>query len=628
MHPIFIFLISSICTLIPYLCTSFFPFMDRNSLIGFGLLVVLLIGYLTYNQHEQTRFLEQKHQDSIAYAKAHPKPVIDSTKIVAQQQVMASADSAKNDSLRKAMPPAFVGTAQTITVENKKLSLQFTTKGAFPVSALLKDFTTFDKKPLYLFQGAGNQLSALLPDGKTASSDLYFTPVIRDEPNGDKIVDFSADMGDGKKVNIIYTLHADDYMMGYDIHLTGMRATSLPLQWTTAALHSEKELSIERMNTQVYFQGKNGELDYHTLKNDDKRSLPSNLLWIGLRKQYFNSILVCNDGFNKTDIVPHVKESDSNITAELASVIEAPVKADGSVSMRWYIGPNDYRLLRSYKMDMEEMVPMGNGIMAFVKYINKWALLPIFFFLVSVISNYGLIIILLTVFIRLILSFFTYKSYLSAAKMRVLKPELDELRIKTGGDQQKFGVEQMKLWKSAGVNPLGGCLPTLFQMPILFAMYYLFPQLIEFRQKGFLWAHDLSSYDSIAQLPFNIPFYGDHISLFTLLMTATSLFLALYNRNMTPQDPNNPMMKYLPFIFPIVFLGVFNKMAAALTFYYFVSNTMGILQQFVIQKYFINEKAIHAQIQENKNKPATPSKWATKMEELQKAQQQKLKPKK
>lgn len=599
--------------------------MDRNSLIGFGLLVVLLIGYLTYNQHEQSQFLEQKRQDSIAYAIAHPKPVIDSTKVLAQQQLMAAADSAKNDSVRRSMPAAFNGTAQNITIENKKLSLQFSTKGAFPVSAQIKGFTTFDKKPLYLFNGAGNQFSALLPDGKTATADLYFTPVIKDEPNGDKIVDFGADMGDGKKVNIIYTLHADDYMMGCDIHLTGMRATTLPIEWATAGLHTEKELSVERMNTQVYFRTKGGDLDYYTLKTDDKKSLPSNLQWVGLRKQYFNSILVCNEGFNKTDYISKIKNEDSSITAQMATVIEAPVKSDGTLALQWYIGPNDYRLLRSYKMDMEEMVPMGNGIMAFVKYINKWALLPIFFFLISILSNYGLVIIVLTVFIRLILSFFTYKSYLSAAKMRVLKPELDELRIKTGGDQQKFGVEQMKLWKSAGVNPLGGCLPTLFQMPILFAMYYLFPQLIEFRQKSFLWAHDLSSYDSIAQLPFSIPFYGDHISLFTLLMTATSLFLALYNRNMTPQDPNNPMMKYLPFIFPIVFLGVFNKMAAALTFYYFVSNTMGILQQFVIQKYFINEKAIHAQIQENKNKPAAPSKWAAKMEELQKAQAEKMK---
>jgi YidC/Oxa1 family membrane protein insertase len=227
---------------------------------------------------------------------------------------------------------------------------------------------------------------------------------------------------------------------------------------------------------------------------------------------------------------------------------------------------------------------------------------------------------LMTIFVRLILSFFTYKSYKSSAKMRVMKPELDELRARIGNDQQKFSMEQMKLYRSAGVNPLGGCLPMLFQLPILLSMYYMFPSFIEFRQKSFLWSHDLSTYDSILNFGFNIPLYGDHVSLFTLLMTASSLFLALYNRNMTPQDPNNPMMKYMPFIFPIILMGVFNKMAAALTFYYTFSNLLSIAQQFIIQKYFIDEKAIHAQLQENKNKPATPSKWAQKLEEIQKAQ--------
>ena len=274
------------------------------------------------------------------------------------------------------------------------------------------------------------------------------------------------------------------------------------------------------------------------------------------------------------------------------------------------------------------MVPLGYGVMAFVKYINKWLIIPIFNSLSSFIGNFGIIIILMTIFIRLILSFFTYKSYLSAAKMRVLKPEIDELRAKHSDDQQKFGMEQMKLFKSAGVNPLGGCLPTLFQMPILFAMYYFFPSSIELRQESFLWADDLSTYDSIASLPFSIPGYGSHISLFTLLMTASSFFLALYHRNMSSQDPNNPVMKWMPYIFPFILIGVFNQMAAALTFYYFFSNMISILQQFIIQKYVIDEKKIHAQIQENKNKPATPSKWAQKMEEMQKIQMERAKGKK
>ncbi|MBA3827784.1 MAG: membrane protein insertase YidC [Taibaiella sp.] len=591
--------------------------MDRNSVIGFSLLAVLVIGYVSYNQHTQTQYLQQKHTDSVAYAKAHPVPVVDSSRV----RQMAAPDNTVNDSIRRSLPAAFNGQAQTVTLENKKLILQFNTKGAYPVSALVKNYKTYSQQPLYLFNGKGNELSAILPvnSGAVATGDLYFTPVIKDEPNGDKTIDFGADMGNGKRVDIIYTLPADDYMMRCDIRLGGMPANTVSLNWNTAALPTEKDIATERLNSQVYYRYKNTDHDYFTIKSEDKKSLSDVAYWVGLRKQYFNSILVCKDGFNKVNIDASVKV-DSNTAVVTKDVLEAPVKGNGTVSLQWYIGPNDYRILDRYKLGMEEMVPMGNGIMAFVKYINKWILLPLFFFLTSVVSNYGVIILILTLLMRLVLSFFTYKSYLSAAKMRVMKPELDELRKKHEGDQQKFGMEQMKLYRRVGVNPLGGCLPMLFQLPILFAMYYLFPSLIEFRQKSVLWAHDLSTYDSIAQLPFSIPLYGDHVSLFTLLMTASSLFLAVYNRNMTPQDPNNPMMKYMPFIFPFVFLGVFNKMAAALTLYYFVSNTLSILQQFVIQRYFINEKAIHAQLQENKNKPVAPSKWAQKMEELQKAQ--------
>ena len=206
-----------------------------------------------------------------------------------------------------------------------------------------------------------------------------------------------------------------------------------------------------------------------------------------------------------------------------------------------------------------------------------------------------------------------------------MKPEVDELRAKYGDDKQGMSMAQMKMFREAGVNQLGGCLPTLFQIPILFSMYYFFPSSIELRQKSFLWSHDLSTYDSVLNLPFTIPFYGDHVSLFTLLMTASSLFLAIYNRNMTPQDPNNPLMKWLPFIFPILLMGVFNKMAAALTFYYFFSNMLSILQQFIIQKFIIDEKKIHAQIQLNRSKPATQSKWAARLEEMQRAQQERAK---
>lgn len=596
--------------------------MDRNSVIGFVLLVALVVTYFLYNRHEQDKYYEQRRTDSITYAKSHPHEVVDSSK--AKQLVAASLPA--NDSMRKTLPSAYNGTEQTITLENKKLALTFTTKGAYPTSAMLKGYQTYYGKPQYLFNGKGNVLNAVLPvnNNSVATSDLYFTPVTRNEPNGDKTIDFSADMGNGKKVDIVYTLPADDYMMTCNIALTGIPASTLVMNWNTAGLHSEKDVNNERLASQLYYKYMNGDNDYNTMRADFRKTLDAGAIqWTGFRKQYFSSVLIDKDGFSKAEIQGNATLKDTSIAAVNNEVLDVPVKQAGAtsnVNLQWYIGPNDYRTLSAYRMGMEDMVPLGFGIMAFVKYINKWALVPVFYFLTNFISNYALIIVLMTLMIRVITSFFTYKSYLSAAKMRVLKPELDELRAQCGDDQQKFSMEQMKLFRSAGVNPLGGCLPSLIQLPIIVSLYYMFPSMIEFRQKSFLWAPDLSTYDSILNLPFDIPFYGNHVSLFTLLMTATSLFLALYNRNMATQDPNNPALKYMPFIFPVILIGIFNKMAAALTFYYTFANIISITQQFLIQKYFINEKAIHAQIQANKNKPATPSKWAARMEELQKSQ--------
>ena len=607
--------------------------MDRNQVTGIALLAVLAITYFLYNSHEQKVFLEQKRTDSVAYAIAHPRAIVDSSKAVTAEKAAVVSDSA-TEALRKLQPPAYNGKAEMVTLENKKLALQFSSKGAYPVAANIKAYKTYDQKPLYLFNGAGNYLSAILPfDNGKATGDLYFIPVLKNEPNGDKTVDFTADLGGGKKVDIIYTLPADDYMMRCNIVLTGMPGGSLPVSWQTLGLNTEKDITYQRNGgtLQVYFGDKNNDkFDYFSIRAaDEKIQHPDfSTAWVGFRKQYFSTVIIDDDGFNKMDISYKVSApEDTVVVAQTKANMQLPLKTgnnEQTASLRWYIGPNDYHTLQSYKIGLDNMVPMGSGVMAFVKYINKFALIPIFYFLGSFISNYAIIIMLMTIFIRLILSFFTYKSYLSSAKMRVLKPELDELRAKIGDDQQKFSMEQMKLYRSAGVNPLGGCLPMLFQLPILLSMYYMFPSFIEFRQQHFLWCNDLSTYDSIASWSTDIPIlssvYGNHISLFTLLMTGSSLFLALYNRNMTPQDPNNPMMKYMPFIFPIFLMGIFNKMAAALTFYYTFSNLLSIAQQFIIQKYFIDEKAIHAQLQENKNKPATPSKWAQKLEEMQKIQ--------
>ncbi len=598
--------------------------MDRNTITGFALLAVLLVTYIAYNNYSQKEFDKKKIADSVAYAKAHPVAPVDSARLksAAAAAVAAAAADTLADSAKAGLPPAFRGGAgQAVTLQNKDIELQFSTKGAYPVSARLKDYKTYNGTPFYFFNGGGNGLAAIIPAGATQSStaDLVFEA----RQQGPQKIDFMADLGDGRRIDLIYTLPTEGFMIQCDVRLTGMPASSLPIRWNTRALHTERDVNTERTNAQIHFKYKGKDHDYFTAKEEGIHHTPQDapVHWIGFRTQYFAAALIADDGLSRTDIKAGTK-ADTSIVANYAATAELPIRPDGTGSMKLYIGPNHYKTLKNYNIDLDEMVPMGVGIFAFTRYINKWLILPVFNILTGFIANYGVIIMLLTIFIKLLTSFFTYKSYLSSAKMRVLKPEIDELRAKIGDDQQKMGMEQMKLYRSAGVNPMGGCLPTLFMLPFLIAMYSFIPSAVEFRQQPFLWADDLSTYDSIARLPFS---FFDHISLFTLLMTVSSLFLALYNRNMTPQDPNNPMMKYMPYIFPIVLLGVFNQMAAALTFYYFFSNVVTIAQQYIIQNFIIDEDKIHRQIKEARLKPATPSKWQARIEEMQKAQGDRLK---
>jgi len=601
--------------------------MDRNNIIGFVLLLLLAVGYFSYNQYEQSKYFEQKRQDSVINARNRPRvaPVEAAQPLAAAPTSTDSATAAQ----QAAMPQGYNGTATNVMLENGKVAITFSTKGAFPTAVQLKEYKTYSQQPLYLFNGKNNVFNAILPhdNGKSTES-LYYIPTTRTEADGSKTIDFASDLGNGKKVNIIYTLPATDYMVTCKVLLTGMPTQQLKLHWNLEAPHTEKDISNERQSTQVYYKFKEDDFDYFTARENEEKTYNTtkSVSWLGVRKQYFTTVLLSEDGFAKLDEKAYMNTKDSNVTVLNKAEFLVPLRAGAGVqtaALKWYFGPNDYNTLKSYNIGMDEMVPLGVGIMSFVKYINRFLIVPVFYLLVNNVKNMALVIVLLTLLVRLVLSFFTYKSYLSAAKMRVLKPELDEMRAKIGDDQQKMSMEQMKLYRNAGVNPLGGCLPMLFQLPILLSMYYMFPSFIEFRQKSFLWANDLSTYDSVLNFGFNIPFYGDHISLFTLIMTASSLFLAVYNRNMTQQDPNNPMLQYMPYIFPIILMGVFNKMAAALTFYYAFSNILSITQQFIIQKYFIDEKAIHAQLQENKTKPVATSKWQEKLAELQKQQAEK-----
>lgn len=603
--------------------------MDRNSIIGFVLLLALGAGYIFWNNHEQTVYQEQKMADSLAML-ANQKP------ITPQAQTASLTDTATK-AIDSTLPPAFRGEEKLVSISNGELTLQFNTKGGYPVEASLDSFKTYGGEKLSIFKSNANKLSFNIPvNGKTLTTDqLFFTPQVNALPDGGKQMRLTATVADGQSVVLDYSLPKTGYMVTANLRLIGLESDlrsiqSIPMQWATQILHTEKDLKNERMNMQVHFRQADGEHDYFTVSRTGQKTLDKPVSWLSVRSHFFNSTIIADKEFKNGNY--DAKEPvDSNIVATNMSVFALPVQAsnDYSFGFKWYMGPNDYKILKSYKMDLDELIQLGIGPFFFVKYISKWMIIPIFDVLSQFISSFGLIIICLTLIIRLLLSFFTYKSYLSSAKMRVLKPELDELRARLGDNQQQMGMEQMKLYRTAGVNPLGGCLPMLLQMPFLLSVYYFIPTAIQLRQSKFLWSNDLSTYDSVLNLGFNIPFYGDHVSLFTLLMTASSLFLALYNKNMTAgaggNDANAKMLKYMPYIMPFMFLGWFNSMAAGLTFYYTFSNLLSILQQFIIQKFIINEDKIHAKIKENRNKPATTSKWQERLNQMQQAQAQKNK---
>ncbi|MBK8146148.1 MAG: membrane protein insertase YidC [Bacteroidetes bacterium] len=585
--------------------------MDKNTVIGFGLLMLMLIGYIFYNQNGQTQLQKQHIADSIAKAKLAPIPTNSS-----KDTTLIAGKSALDTNAVAVETPEVLS-----TIENDDIIITFTNKGGYATKAELKKFKTYDHKPLILFEGDNNVVDYGF---KSAFGGIVHskTQSFKGELSGDKkaISFVSNDMV------LTYKLEPSGYMLSVQAKLSGCdRSQNISMQWKSQSLLTEKDIESQKLYTQICYNLEKEGYDYFTIKEKKTHDLQEAVKWLSFKQHYFNTTLITDSPMILSAKV-HVAPSEGDTALHLLSNFDANmvVAPRDVISYKMFLGPNDYKLLKSYGKDLEEIIPLSYGIFGFVKYINIWLILPIFNFLAKIVSSYGMVILFLTIIIRLLMSPFTYKSYVSSAKMKALKPELDELREKLGDDKQAFGVEQMKLYRQAGVNPLGGCLPALLQLPVFFALLSFFPHAIELRQSKFLWAKDLSTYDSILNLPFSIPFYGDHVSLFTIGFVVTSLILALYSMNMTA-DQSNPMMKYLPFIMPVMFLGIFNKLPASLTFYYFVSNVITIALQFVIQNYIIDPEKIHAQIQAKKKEPAKENKLMARMAEMQKQQQERNK---
>lgn len=597
--------------------------MDRNTVIGFVLLALLFFGYFYYtSQGEKAAEKQKLHiQDSLNRL----KPKVDTT-----LKMSSGSDSlnAKRDSSTAGITQDSVGKEQLVTLENKVLKITFSSKGGQPKEIEIKNFKTFNGKPLILQDGSFNDISYAINTGNNRSvqtNDLLFTPsAVQTNADSSQVINFRIQTKTGESIEHQYILKANDYMVGFNIRLNGANRlfpqNTVNLLWKVKAGQLEKDMGWETQQSHISFV-ENNNFDFEHIaegRSDDKK-FEAPVQWLALNQQFFASAIVAKNNFAGGEIKwDSPKDTSLHVIADATAnlKLDVPQGNDAVIPMELFYGPTNYKILKSYGNQMFNMVPLGSGILAFVKYINRGFIMPVFNFLASKIASYGLVIALLTIIIRLLISPLTYQSYLSGAKMKLLKPELEVLKTKFKDDKQAFGMEQMKLYKSAGVNPLGGCIPALFQIPIFFALYDFFNSNIALRQQSFWWAKDLSTYDSIYNIPFNIPFYGNHVSLFTITAAITSMLISLYGMS-NMQDNSNPVMKYLPFIFPVVLIGVFNRMPAALTWYYTVSNTITLLIQLVIQKYIIDHDKIMAKLQENKKKPKAQSKWQERVTAMQ-----------
>ena len=598
--------------------------MDRNTVIGFVLLGVLLFIYLflsTKNSHE-LEAQRKRAQDSIAFVQARQAAE-------AQARDTAKAIVARPDTL-KGFEKAAQGAEQLTTIENEVIKVVFSNKGGQPVSVTIKPFKSYDSTQVQLIgPNTDNHLLYSISTGqnKTANiTDLYFdAPQVSKNADGSQTISYQLPTPAGESLVHQFVIRPNDYIVDWNVQVGNPGAlfyqNMFNLSWRTQLNKTQRNVSYERQLGSVGYYEDN-QFDYMVSRNE--RALEKPVQWVAVSQQFFNTTLIAKNGFSSGVIHLTKETADSSLVVERAQVdlqAKVPAMASAELPMQIYYGPNDFHILDKQAPGMTRIIDLGRGMYSFVRPINVYIIMPVFNFFKSNIASFGLAILLLTLFIRLITSPLVYSSYLSGAKMKALRPEIEAMKKRVGNDQQQVGMEQMKLFREAGVNPLGGCIPALLQIPIFFALYSFFNSNIGLRGESFLWSHDLSAYDSVVNFGFSIPAYGDHISLFALTAVATSFLISLYGMSMTP-DQSNPAMKYMPYIMPLFLLLFFNRLPSALTWYYTVSNLITLCLQFVIQHYIIDHEKILAKLQENRTKPKTKSKWQERLEQMQEAQKE------
>ena len=528
------------------------------------------------------------------------------------------------------------GKEEDIVLENKDIQVTVSTKGAYVKKVLLKNYFTWDKKPLYLIDQKTSNIDLKINayNKEINLSELYYSPNLSKTADS-QTVTFKLELAGGKSIEHIYSLNKEGFLLNYNLRETGLdnaiRNVPLLYSWKSNLPNLEYDLKQSRDRSTVNYYLADGSHDFLTEASTDEQfsKLESAVKWVSLKNKFFNSAIIAKNTFEGGDVKSKVFAYDSSSSKYVEANLFIPVGdlKTGKANYTYFFGPNKYDICNGVTDGFEENVNLGWPV---IKWINRFVVIPVFNFLSSFIANYGIIIIILVLLLKLILFPLSYKSYVAMAKMKVMKPELDELKAKYPDDMQKQQSEQMQLYQKVGINPLSGCIPVLLQMPILLAMFSFFPNSIELRGESFLWATDLSTYDHPIMLPFEIPFYGSHVSIFTLFMTISTLVYTWFNNQMsTVQGP----MKIVSYVMPVVFMFVLNSFPAGLSFYYFVSNIVTIGQQVIIRR-FVDEDQIKLKLEENRkaNVEGTgtgkKSKFMQRLDDAMKAQEELKKKKK
>ena len=636
--------------------------MNKNSLIGIILILGILIGWSVWMAPSKEELAQQERQriiqDSIFKANRVALEENAETNVVFSETTDTIQDESYEARYRNfgSFAKASEGEDKTWTLENELLKVDLSSKGAYVKTVELKEYKTYDSLPLIGFDEETSKFNLeFIADNKPINSyELYFEPYLNGYPyDGESTIsldgrdslvmsmrayvsDANGNQDLNKYLEFRYTMYKDQYMVGFDIvthDLKGIIPTTTPymtIDWAVDVLKQEK--AVDRMNgSTIYYMYSDEDVESLSESEDkDDEKLNSSLKWISFKQRFFSYALISKDEFKGADIEMYTKGRTSNnrYMKSMNANIEVPfdgLEKDNTIAMSYYFGPNSFKIMEDYDLNLEQQIPIGGWL---ISWINRYIVINVFNWLGQYGWNYGIVILILTIIIKICLMPLAYKSYLSSAKMRVLKPEIDAINEKYPKQEDAMKKQQavMELYKKAGASPMSGCLPMLLQLPILFAIFRFFPSSIELRQQSFLWADDLSTYDSILDLPFNIPFYGDHVSLFTLLMTvSTLLYTYINNKQMQQMQGSNgmPGMKLMMYLMPILFLGIFNSYSSGLSYYYLLVNLFSFLQMFIF-KISINEDKLRRQIEQAKKKPVKKSGFQKRLEEMQKQQQQQM----